>query len=487
MEKSIIGREKSKKILRDILNSDNSEFLAIYGRRRIGKTFLVREMFRDIRNILYMEVTGKKGGSIDDQIDHFCQQIEKTFTLVIPIQRPKNWKRAFLILDELVKQQSKKSKIVIFLDELPWLASPKSGVLGAIDHLWNSEWTQDNRVKLIICGSAASWMLNKVINDKGGLHNRLSERINLMPLSLMETKIYLEKKQKVRLNTKDLITVYMAIGGVPLYLDHVKSGQTAVEIINNLCFCGTGILFDEFDLIFNALFNESQKHVEIIKQVTKKRKGITRKELLSCLKLESGGGFNKILNELVASGFVDIYTPYGKSKKDSLIRVNDEYCYFYLKWINPKKNSIKRTKNYWHTHGVGRRFESWAGYAFEAVMLKHAYEVSVALGIEKLVLEVGSWSYISKSREEKGAQIDMLFDRSDENITIVEIKFSVNQFVIGKKYADELENKLVTFKRKVNRKKGQLLVMLTINGVQKNAFYNKLVDREVLAAELLSV
>ena len=230
----IIGRIKEKQILTDLYASKKAEFIAVYGRRRVGKTFLIREFFKKKSNYFF-EFTGQRNASIKSQLDNFYDVICTNFSLVVPIKKPVTWNEAFKTFTLLIEQQFFKKKVIIFLDELPWLASKRSGLIEALDYFWNRKWSQMKSIKLIVCGSAAAWMIEKLINAKGGLYNRLTSIIRLKPFSIFEIKKYIEHKN-IKLPNSQLVELYMAIGGVPYYFDHVKKGQSATQIINDLYF-----------------------------------------------------------------------------------------------------------------------------------------------------------------------------------------------------------------------------------------------------------
>jgi AAA+ ATPase superfamily predicted ATPase len=274
---TIIGRNDEKKKLAKILHSGEAEFLAIYGRRRVGKTFTIREFFKN--KGLYFEVTGQKDATFNEQLDNFHKTLHEIFKPDLPIQKPESWKEAFSFLTILVKLQPPKKNIIIFLDELPWLATKRSGLLQALDYEWNSVWSRTNNLKLIVCGSAASWILEKLIHAKGGLYNRITNTIHLKPFSIGESKLYLEKKG-INLTPVQILELYMVMGGIPFYLRQVEKGKSSAQIINSLCFQKDGFLFSEFNRLFKSLFDQSEIHYKIIREIAKKRNGILREELL---------------------------------------------------------------------------------------------------------------------------------------------------------------------------------------------------------------
>ncbi|MBF0362989.1 MAG: AAA family ATPase [Oligoflexia bacterium] len=496
MSKQIIGRIKEIHKLNAILNSSQSELVAIYGRRRVGKTFLIRKTFDDNPKLFYFEVSGEKEGTFYDQLENFRKNCEKYFKIDVPIKEFANWKEAFATFTKLLLKMPVSKKIVIFFDELPWLATPKSKILQSLDYYWNNEWSKIDRLKLIICGSAASWMLKKIIHAKGGLHNRLTQKIHLTPFSLDESKKYLSSS-KINIENIEILKLYLSVGGIPYYLSLMDKGKSAVEIIQALLFAKEGPLFDEFDILFKSLYTESEIHVKILLTVAKSRYGISRSMLLEETSSSSGGGINDKIEELVAADFIEKFIPYGRTKKDYYLRLADEFIYFYIKWIKNKKEAIKKTPDYWFNIFNSSSYESWAGYAFENLCIKNVELIIKKLKLESLVKEVGSWRYCSertyekqkktqfkKSTSNKGAQIDLLIERKDNVIILFEIKFTNSKFTISKAYYQELTNKIDVFKRETNCKKQIFLAMITWWGLNHNQYSQEIVSFDLTAEEI---
>jgi hypothetical protein len=481
--KTIIGRKDEKKILDNLLSSNQSEFLAIYGRRRVGKTFLIHEYCRD--KGLYFEITGQLDGKLYDQLENFALSLESAFDHSTEIKRPETWKAAFLQLKNAIKDQDQSQPIILFFDEIPWLATKRSGFISALEYFWNTWASRKKAIKLIVCGSASSWILDKLINAKGGLHNRLTQTIHLQAFTLSESRSYLTSRG-IHLNQKQVLDIYMVMGGIPHYLSQIQKGQSASQIINSLCFKKDGFLFSEFHRLFRSLFDHSDIHYKIIRAISANNNHISRSKLLKDTGLTSGGRFNKRIQELNESGFIDIITPYGKRKKDMVIKIIDEYTLFFLKWIEPMQTiSSSAIPNYWYNISKGTKFSVWSGYAFEAVCIKHVHQILKALEIENLASGVGRWHFIPPRKSiEIGAQIDLLIERTDNAINLCEIKYSGKPFKINKDYAKKLANKMLVFEEKSKNNKQLFLTMITTYGIQKNIWSEDLVDSEVLLEDL---
>jgi len=476
----LIGRVNEQNKLDHLLHSNEAELLAIYGRRRVGKTFLIREFFKG--KGVFFEIVGQKNASYKTQLENFYQSIYETFLPDLPIKKPESWKEAFSILTTLVKYHPKKNKIILFFDELPWLATKRSGLIEALDYEWNSQWSRIDNLILIVCGSAALWILEKLINAKGGLHNRITDTIHLHPFSLYETDLYL-KSRGIRLKPMQTLELYMVMGGIPHYLRQIKKGKSSTQQINSLCFHKDGFLFSEFNRLFESLFDCSDIHNTIIREIAKKRNGISRNDLLTATGLSSGGTFKKRIMELKESGFIEEFVPFGKKKKEVMIKIVDEYTLFFLNWIEPvfNKGTIKYHPNYWFNMSSTPSYKIWSGYAFEAICMKHINYILQRLEINHMAGEIATWRYKTSSKSDSiGAQIDLVIDRNDNSINICEIKFSNTNFIIDKDYARKLMNKISVFEKQIQTNKQIFLTMITTLGIKKNLWSEDLVDSEVV-------
>lgn len=481
----IIGRQHEISKLNQLSSSKKAEFIAIYGRRRIGKTYLIREFFKN--ESCYFEMTGEKNAPLKKQLSHFARSLGKTFYNGAPLATPQSWHTALNQLTESINTKwSHQKKIILFFDELPWIASKKSGFLQALDHIWNAEWNRIANLKLIVCGSAASWMLEKLIHAKGGLYNRLTARILLKPFSLAEVQDYLNKIKKMKLQKERILELYMILGGVPFYLEQINKNKSVGQNINDLCFKETGLLFDEFNHIFHSLFDQAQTHEKIIREVAQRRYGISRKDLLKKLKIKTGGRFNKKLTELEAAGFIETFIPYGHKKKNYFIKVIDEYCLFYLRWIEPLKalKAHKLQSQYWSHQQKTPRFSAWSGYAFESVCHKHIIQILKTLKIENISQGISTWKYQAQNKQTDGTQIDLLIDRTDQTINLCEIKYSQKPFLVDKYTAKSLVNKMDIFESRARPKKQLLLCLITSPSLKKNAWSDELIDGVVELKDL---
>lgn len=466
---NLVGRFKEAKILKDAVNSKKSAFIAVYGRRRVGKTFLIREVFE---NDFSFYLTGIANVSTQQQLAQFYVRITRHFPSQQEVIVPTDWFEAFNLLIRLLEQQNDNEKKIIFLDELPWLDTHKSNFIAALEHFWNSWASARKDISLIVCGSAASWMINNLLRNRGGLHNRVTERIKLEPFNLAEVKLFFKNKN-INFDLYQIILCYMVFGGIPYYLERISSGLSAMQNINKLCFERNAPFRMEYEDLYGSLFKHAEKHQTIIEALSTKNKGLTRNQLIKLTGLSNGGSLTRILTELEESSFIRSYRNFGKNKKEKLFQLVDLYSLFYLNFI---KNSSPDDENFWINATESPVFRSWSGYAFEMVCLHHVAQIKKAIGINSVQTSVYSW-------QSEGAQIDLIIDRKDQVINLCEMKFSLAPYTITKKYAESLRQKLEQFRQATKTKKAIFLTMMTTYGVKNNK-YSYLVQNDLKMEDL---
>lgn len=477
----IIARYPELQALDKIYHSGKPEFLAIYGRRRIGKTFLIREFFRD--KGVYFHITGVKDAPVRKQLRNFADEFKRVFGHP-PSPSPKDWQEAFSLLKDAIEGLPGEQRIILFFDELPWLSTHRSGFLQDIDYFWNRHMSDNNRIVLVVCGSAAAWMIRKIIQHKGGLHGRLTSTIHLRPFDLSETEQFL-KSQGVVLDRKQIIDVYMALGGIPKYLTYVERGLSSLQIINKICF--KGALVDEFEELYSSLFEHHESYVAVIRALAKRNQGLTKTEVFEATGISPGGGMNIILEDLEQSGFIMMVPDLGKIKKNLRYRLLDEYSLFYIRWIEPSKklNIGGVDPNYWLNIEGSPESRAWAGYAFEGICMKHIGAIKTALGIFGMLTHTSGWIYKpAKDSSEKGAQVDLVIDRADNCVNLCEVKFNNNLFVINKSYEQEIRQRKAIFIEKTGSRKTIFLTFITLYGISKEAGYFGVVDKELTMDDL---
>ncbi len=471
-EIEIIGRESAKAILDKSLSASKASLVTVYGRRRIGKTYLINCYLRASMSFHYQ---GIHNVTTQIQLDKFTRHLSEQLNNRMPLPVPADWFEAFGLLGRLLQKKRSKKRLVIFLDEFPWMQTPKSNFLAAFEDFWNTWAAPKHHVTVIICGSAASWMIQKVVRNKGGLHNRITHKIVLYPFSLYETELFLKSK-KVNLNRYQIIQLYMAIGGIPQYLELAEPGMSTVQIIEAACFRKAGFLYNEFEELYYSLFNKTERHVSIIRALAARPNGLSRNQIIKAARLQSGGTTSTLLEELSAAGFITPYIPFGKKIKDSIYKLTDEYSLFYLKFMEPNRTASKTA---WQKIAATPAYTSWSGLAFETMCIKHTAAIKHALGIAAIYTESSSW-------RGAGAQIDLLIDRRDHCINLCEMKFYGGAFTIDKKYAAALRQKETIFKEHTNTRKQIFFTLITTFALNKNEHSIGLVDSVIIADKLFA-
>lgn len=463
------------KRLDSCLKADTAQLIIVYGRRRVGKTFLINQYFD---NQFALKVTGIYGQTKEVQISNFMASLNEMSGK--QYNEAKNWFEAFRCLKEYTKTLSKKKKQIFFFDEMPWMDNKKSDFLSAFEWFWNDHASTVDNLVLIVCGSATSWMDEKIANNKGGLFNRQTCKLYLKPFKLYEAEKYLQSKG-INWSRYDISECYMIMGGIPYYLSLLDNSISYKQNIDKLFFSPNGELWDEFDHLYKTLFTNSDDYIKVVSALSEKIGGLTRFEIIKKTKLSSGGELSKILDNLILSGFVRVSNFYNKKKKDALYQLADYYTLFYFRYIhkNPGKD-----EHYWSNSIDHPTRRVWAGLTFEQICKDHIGQIKQKLGISGVLSQESAW--FTAGEDDKGisgAQIDLLIDRRDRVISICEIKYSVNEFMIDKKYDMNLRNKVESFRKATNCKKTIQLVMVTSYGL-KEGKYNSFVNAQITLDDL---
>jgi uncharacterized protein len=479
----IVGRQAELNILDRTFNSRRAELLAIYGRRRVGKTHLIREYFRE--RGLYFELTGLHDAPKGVQLKNFARAFADLFHKGKIQNVPGSWDDAFDQLRKKIEALKSKGRVVLFFDELPWLATRRSGFLQTLDHFWNRYFSSLNNVIVIICGSAASWMINKVVSDKGGLHGRITRMIHLLPFTLGDTERFLNSLG-IDLTRREIVEIYMAMGGVPQYLMQVEPGKSAAQVTNDVCFSPNGYLYSEFFHLYASLFNNAEDHIKIVKTLSQKRVGMLREEILRKTGLTSGGRFAEILRELKEAGFIAYVPPFGNKTREGFFRLIDEYSLFFLTWIeNAPGATLKPIESdYWLKRQNSQAWRSWCGYAFEALCMKHVPQIKSGLGIAAISTEESAWAFKATKKEKRGVQIDLIIDRGDSCINLCEMKYHSAEYKISRKDVENLRHKKDTFKRESRTRKNLFTTMIACHGTRVDKNYNAVVSNQVTVDQL---
>lgn len=461
----MIGRTNEITRLKNSLKSKESELIAIYGRRRIGKTYLIRNCYK---NEIIFEATGLYHGTIQQQLNVFLRQLKLVSKSFNKIESIISWENAFELLKKYISSLRNKNKKVIFIDEFPWFDTHKSDFLMYFGHFWNTFCEKRDDLIVVLCGSAASYMVQNILQNKGSLHNRLTYKLQINPFTLKETKQYLQSKG-IHWTNYTIVQLYISIGGIPHYLSKISKQESVTQNIQRLCFDVNGDLVNEFEEVFESLFTHSNTHKEIIRMLGKTQRGLTRDELIYKTSFTGGGNFSKTLNELIVSGFVGFSKTYGNKKKSALYRLSDEFTRFYLKYIEPNKN---QGKNFWHTLSKEQSYISWCGFNFETICLKHVEQIKKALGIIGIHSENSSWM-------NESAQIDLIIDRSDKWINLFEMKFYAQEYTIDKNEYNKLKERITEYKTSTKTRKNISLAIITPFGLKQNEYAAEIIDHNL--------
>ena len=435
----IIGRKQEIAELNRRLKSGRAEFIAVYGRRRVGKTFLINEVLRD--NMVFHH-TGlspydrKKRLTLKDQLQNFYYSLIRHG--MEDITPPKTWLEAFFLLEQFLTRIDNGSRQVVFIDELPWMDTPRSGFLTALEAFWNGWGNARHNLCLVVCGSASSWIIDNLINNKGGLYGRLTWELKLYPFTLGECEEFFISRG-IKMSRYNIVQAYMILGGIPYYLDYFNPSLSLAQNIDALFFNPKAKLQGEFERLFSSIFDNADKCLQVVRTLGTRHSGYTRGDIAQKSGIEPNGDFTKVLKALEESGFITKYTPYGNGKREAHYKLTDCFCWF---WLHFKENRDIKTPDYWQNHLNESEISSWRGIAFEEVCLLHIRQIKSALQILGVSSEESS--LVVRDNEKAGLQIDLLIDRADDVVNVCEIKFCKSEFKVSSDYAMKLNSRIKT-------------------------------------------
>ena len=495
----MIGRKKELKVLNNICDSKGSSFAAVYGRRRIGKTYLINYMFKEHRReCLFFNYTGISELPKEIQIANFIDRIYEWFR-VKPTESISDWSAIFRFLkytiDDEVEKRNHKDKVIVFLDEIPWIdPNNKDGFLSALGYFWNTYCEERGNIVLVICGSNASWIKNRIFEESTGpLYKRLTHKIPMYPFNLFETKEYLLKEKGFNLDNKSIMEIYMVFGGVAKYLSYLDARDSITLNITKLFFDTEGFMFNEYHAVFRSLFMErANYHKSLVEALCLKPRGLSVTELSKALNLSVGGKLLSAISELEDSGFIQGISKFGNKKKGIRYIVSDAYILFHHKWIKElSRNDVANLDDgYWNSVIGSQKYALWTGRSFEMIVITNVRTYLNARGAGGLFSGVYYWESKAKEEGEIGAQIDMVVEYGNGIYDIVECKFYNKEYEISKEYADNMKNKIIMFRKHGLKRtqKGELkMVFLTTYGLVRNAAYNSLnISGELTIDDLFS-
>lgn len=471
MEK-LIGRHREKALLDECMKSGRSEFVVVYGRRRIGKTFLIRRFFNDNYDFSYV---GKHGMSRDFQLVEFAKALQEyTQSEFAPVL--KNWTDAFGYLRQMLEKKRNKAKKVIFLDEMPWMDTVKSDFVAALENFWNGWANLRDDIVLVGCGSATSWMVDKLLHNQGGLFNRVTQKIYLRPFHLKEVEEYLDAKH-FNWSRYQIAQCYMILGGVPFYLSLLNPQQSLLTNIDNLFFADPhAMLRMEYNELYASLFKRPELYLTVIRLLAERKEGFTRQEISGKTKI-TGASLTKILNDLEQCDFVLPYMRFGNAKNNTIYRIKDFYTLFYYKYVAgiDTKDPLR-----WTHLSSSQQVTSWQGFSFELLCLLHLDEIKKALGIDRILNDSSAWR---SKHGDYHTQVDLVISRADRNVNLCEMKFSSGIYAIDQQYSQKLLLRKALFCDETKTKSGVRITMVTTYGVLHNKHYG-IVDDEVTLDDL---
>lgn len=463
----MIGRKQEVKELNKLYNRNQAELVAIYGRRRVGKTYLVDETFDGritFRHAGLSPAEENSRGLLNLQLEHFYNSLE--LHGMEKCEKPKSWLDAFLLLEKFLQKIDDGSRQVVFLDELPWLDTPKSGFIRAFEAFWNTWGCHRKNLMVIVCGSANSWIQDKLINNHGGLYNRVTYEIKLSPFNLSECEEFYKSKA-VKLSRYDITQSYMIFGGIPYYMGYVDGEMSLAQNVDRLFFKKNGILRDEYDRLFASVFVNPEAVKSIVHLLYQRNSGYTRREITEKLGITDGGRLSRNLNALISGDFIIKYVPFGCKKREEHYKLIDPFCMFYLHFISNQK---KVNEKYWQQNVTSSPVSIWRGFAFENVCFNHVEQIKTALGISGVISENSAWS--KKGDDEEGTQIDLLISRNDNVVNMCEIKYYSGDFSVNKDYYKVLLRRQAILTEKVSPKTTIHSTLITTFGLTQNEYSN---------------
>ena len=470
----MIGRREETKTLNELFDSRESEFVAIYGRRRVGKTYLVRETFEGRFSFRH---TGLPNVVKARQLDHFFLSLKEAGCA--ERRKPANWFAAFDLLKTTLANRPEARKVV-FIDEMPWMDTPKSDFLPALESFWN-EWASARKdILLIVCGSASAWIVKKIFRNRGALHNRVTARILLRPFSLGECELYAAERG-LSMTRADIAECYMALGGIPYYWRLLERGRGVPGNFDHLFFAENAPLRGEFDELYASLFKDSANHRRIVKALAERKSGLTRSDIAKASGLRESGKLTETLEALEQSGFIRTYRAFGKKKRDAFYQLTDDFTLFHFQFLDGKTSD----PSFWESTSSSPMQSAWRGLAFERLCLQHLAQMRRALGISGIHVEAWAWRHVADDVYPTGVQIDLVLDRSDNVIDLFEMKWSRGPFTLDGKTADELALKAETFRAVTGTRKAVHVAMATTAGLVRNA-YRGAVQSEITLDDLFA-
>ncbi len=466
----LIGRQNEIRQLNALYESGEAELAAVYGRRRVGKTYLIDEVFRGKITFRHTGLSplderysdsAKRKSRMEDQIKHFCRSLRSQKAEIQ--EEPKSWLDAFYLLEDYLEEIDDGSRQVVFIDEIQWMDTPRAGFMTGFEAFWNGWACHRHNIMVIVCGSSTSWILNNFVNNHGGLYDRVTYQIHLQPFKLCECRDYFQSKG-IQMSEYNITAAYMMVGGIPYYLRYFQKDKSLAQNINAMFFAANAPLKTEYDRLFSSLFTNPQVMRSIIEAISKKNMGLTRKEIILHTGIPNSGELTKMLDALISGDFLMKYISFGGKKREEMYKLTDPFCLFYLKFV--KEASVETD---WVSIADSQKVTVWSGYAFENVCFRHIPQIKAALGISGVAANESLWSKRG-SEEEDGTQIDMIIERRDRVINLCEIKFLGDDYSVNKEYSRLLNRRKNMLAEIIPKKNSIYPVLITTYGLKRNEY-----------------
>lgn len=475
----IIGRKEEQKELRWLYEQNEAKFVAVYGRRRVGKTFLIRETFENEFAFYHtglspVELQGEYLKTA--QLEAFANSLRR-YGLAVN-RKPSTWGQAFEMLIELIMSKPKDTRQVIFIDEMPWMDTPKSGFITAFESFWNGWASAQPEILLVVCGSSSSWIMDNLINSPGGLYDRVDTEIQLQPFTLKETEQMLEMKG-VEMSRYDIMELYMAVGGIPYYLNQLKPGLSASEQIDHMFFARNAKLGNEYERLFNSTFANPELIESIVRFLSGRHGGYSRDDISKKINVQ-GKTLTQLLRSMCVSNFIEKYQPFGCNARQLQYRLVDHFCWFWLKQVEGKS----RPEHYWRDNCTSPATRAWRGIAFEELCMTHVEQMKAALGISGVATEHSPW-IVPATEEQRGGQVDLILTRKDNMVHVCEMKCYDDLYQISQEEELKLRHRLSLVRENVKKRQSVQATLVTTFGL-KQGKYSGIYTQTVLLDNLFA-
>ena len=446
---AIIGRREEIRELEKCEKSKKSELVCVYGRRRVGKTYLVEQSFA---NLFAFRATGVESGNTRTQLKSFYQRLVEAGDTERRV--PQDWFEAFSRLERILAAENIRRSIhgkrIVFFDEFPWFATPRSDFLEAFGEFWNRCGTAQGDFLFIICGSATSWIIKNILEDTGSLYNRVTSQIFLRPFSLRETELYMESRV-FGWSRRQIVECQMIFGGLPYFFDLLNPDESLTWNINALIFKPHALLRHESKKLLEATLKKSPAYNDILKCLSSHYYGMQKNACFASLDI-SQGTFSRAVEDLIKCGYVHESVDRYSKGHPLRLQLIDPFLLFHYNFLEKGYSETTRFEDFKSDTG---RYNNWRGHAFEILCMYHIDHIKNALGISGV--RTNSYAWVSEKNE---AQIDLVLDRDDGIVNICEEKYTDTAFAVSAEYEERLLKKMDIYRAETKTKKALKIVMI---------------------------